>query len=121
MGPPSPNFGFLQAHNPLLVRLAGFAEMYATSDPNAAILRLRQFAEELRRRTAVGFGVEAETGASQFELLRELENGRLVPSQVADLFHHLRKAEPVSALLPRIRIERAPSDHRAARRPKSRR
>jgi hypothetical protein len=41
---PTSNFGFLQAHDPLLVRLAGFAELYATSDPNAAILRLRQFA-----------------------------------------------------------------------------
>jgi type I restriction enzyme R subunit len=88
----SPNFGFLQTHDPLLVRLAGFAELYATSDPNAAILRLRQFAEDLLRRTAAGLGVEPGMGANQFELLRELENGRLIPSQVADLFHHLRKA-----------------------------
>ena len=52
MSPPSPNFGFLQAHDAL----------------------------------------EAGTGAGQFELLRELESGRLLPRQVADLFHHLRKA-----------------------------
>jgi type I restriction enzyme R subunit len=68
MSPPSLSFGFLQTHDPLLVHLAAFAELYANSDPNVAILRLRQFAEELLRRTVAGFGVEAGTGASQFEL-----------------------------------------------------
>jgi hypothetical protein len=36
MRPSSPNLGFLQAHDPLLVRLAGFAEAYAPTHPNAA-------------------------------------------------------------------------------------
>src|SRR4051794_40375296 len=92
MNSPSHNFGFLQAHDPLLVQLAGFAELYAPSDPNAAIFRFRQFSEELLRWTAAGFGIEAGFGAGQFELLRDLEGRRLIPRQVADLFHHLRRA-----------------------------
>ena len=52
----SANFGFLSRHDPLLVRLGGLAELYAHTDPNTTILKLRQFAEALLQGLLRGWG-----------------------------------------------------------------
>jgi type I restriction enzyme, R subunit len=41
----SPNFAFLSEYEPLLARYAGLAEVYLFSDPNTAMIKIRQFAE----------------------------------------------------------------------------
>src|ERR1700730_14572300 len=64
----SGNFGFLEAHDVQLVRLGALAERYFHDDPNTCLIKLRQFAE----------------------LLRRLRFERVLPPQVADLFHTLR-------------------------------
>ena len=62
----SPNFAFMEAHDPLLVRLAAQAERYLFDDPNTAIIKARKFIEALARLfsarvrdalTAAGFDV----------------------------------------------------------------
>src|SRR5436190_7933108 len=47
--PISPNFQFLAAEHPLLVRNAALAERYLFEDPATSLIKLRQFAEMLAR------------------------------------------------------------------------
>lgn len=48
----SPNFGILASHDPMLLQYAARAELYVFSDPNTALIKLRQFAETLARSAA---------------------------------------------------------------------
>jgi hypothetical protein len=50
----SPTFGFLAAHEPLLVRYAASAEHFFVQDPNTALIKLRQFAELVVKEAAFG-------------------------------------------------------------------
>ncbi|MDP9349311.1 MAG: type I restriction-modification system endonuclease, partial [Gemmatimonadota bacterium] len=86
----SANFAFLREHDPLLVRLAGLAELYSVSDPNTALFKLRQFGEALLQRTAAGAGARPGGDGSQAALIRELSGQGILPREVADLFHLLR-------------------------------
>ena len=74
------------------MRLAALAEFYTAQDPNTALLKVRQFAETLLQRVAARVGVAAGPAGSQLELIRSLEDRRVVPRDVAELFHHIRKA-----------------------------
>ena len=62
MSGPSPksstNFGFLAKHDRHLARLAGFAELYCSSDPNTSLVKQRQVVERLAQLAAARFGVE---------------------------------------------------------------
>lgn len=77
-------------HDPLLVRLAGLAELYSVSDPNTALFKLRQLGEVLLQRTAAHAGVTPGGDGSQHSLIRELSGQGILPREVADLFHLLR-------------------------------
>jgi len=90
--PTSPNFGFLAAHDSMLVRLGALAELYALSDPNTAVIKIRQLAEGLLQQAAARLGLDVGPEASQFELIRTLEFRGLLARDVADLLHHVRRA-----------------------------
>ena len=45
--PAQSNFRFLAQHSPQLLELAFRAEYYFSSDPNTALMKLRQFGEAL--------------------------------------------------------------------------
>ena len=68
----SANFGFLQAHDPLLDHLGALAERYFRDDPSTCLLKLRQFGEVLAQRTA------ANAGKRQLIYWVGTENGRAV-------------------------------------------
>ena len=88
----SSNFDFLNAHDARLVELAALAERYFRSDPATAIFKLRQFAELMSKLVAARHATyegERET----FEVtLRRLSYERIIPKEVADVFHALCKA-----------------------------
>lgn len=88
----SGNFAFLKAHDPQLVRLGALAERYFHDDPNTCLIKLRQFGELLAQLTAAKAGLLQIQGReeSQSDLLRRLRFERILPSEVADLFHSLR-------------------------------
>ncbi|HEX7243631.1 MAG TPA: type I restriction-modification system endonuclease [Longimicrobiaceae bacterium] len=88
----SVNFAFLGRHDPLLVRLAGLAELYSVSDPNTALFKLRQFGEALLQRVAANAGITPGGNGSQHSLIRELSGQGVLPREVADLFHLLRQS-----------------------------
>jgi type I restriction enzyme, R subunit len=93
MGVPSvqsANFGFLANHDVQLVRLGALAERYFGDDPNTALIKLRQFGELLAQVTAAKAGLFTSPDEQQSDLLRRLKFERVVPAEVADLFHQVR-------------------------------
>ena len=87
----SPNFEFLRDHDPLLVRYTAQAETYVFSDPNTALIKLRQFAELLAKQ--VGARIGSYSPDEEFlSLIRRLEDRRILTREVANLFHAVRKA-----------------------------
>lgn len=87
----SRNFAFLKAHSLELVRLGSLAEQYFADDPNTCLIKLRQFGEQLAQLAAAKVGLYEDPDENQYELLRRLENRRVIVGQVAQLFHEVRK------------------------------
>src|SRR4051794_23897344 len=85
------NFDFLRAHDPTLVRLGGLAERYFRDDPATALVKLRQFIELLSKLIAAHHAVYIGERETFEETLRRLSYDRILPREVADVFHHLRK------------------------------
>lgn len=90
--PPSPNFEFLKAHDPQLVRLGSLVERYFADDPNTCLIKLRQFGEVLAQLTAAKIGMYADPEEKQIELLRRLRDRGVLKGETDRLFHELRKA-----------------------------
>jgi type I restriction enzyme R subunit len=90
MGLTSSNFDFLKAHDPQLVRLGALAERYFHDDPNTSVIKLRQFGEALAQLIAAKTGLYESAEETQSDLLRRLRFERVLPPEVADLFHTLR-------------------------------
>lgn len=86
----SENFEFLKARDPQLVRLGALAERYFRDDPNTALIKLRQFAELLAQLVAAKTGQFTNPEEPQSDLLRRLKFERVLPLEVADLFHQVR-------------------------------
>jgi hypothetical protein len=92
----SRNFGFLGEYDPLLVEYGLRAEAYAYSDPNASLIKSRQFAEVLAKSTAYHAGMDCRE--STFErTVGLLKRQRLIPRDVAGFFDHLRLAGNTAA------------------------
>jgi type I restriction enzyme R subunit len=88
----SANFGFLIAHDVRLVTLGGLAERYFRDDPSTSIVKLRQFAELTAKMIAAHHGSYRDERETFEEILRRLSYERIIPKEVADVFHALRKA-----------------------------
>lgn len=87
----SPNFGFLEIHDPQLVRLGALAERYFTDDPNTCLIKLRQFGELLAQLIAANVGMY-DHEARQIDLMRRLRDKGILKGKVYDLFDQLRLA-----------------------------
>jgi type I restriction enzyme R subunit len=86
----SPNFSFLETHDPQFVRVAASAESHCLDDPVAALTKIRILAEMLAGEAAARVGID-DTEMSQFERLRALEEEGVLPEQTANLFHSIRR------------------------------
>lgn len=91
MGSSTSNFAFLAPHAPVLVELASAAERYAASDPNAALFKLRLFAELLARRIAAHVGLLPSREETQRDLLIRLQDRGVLVGTARELFHGLRR------------------------------
>ena len=87
----SPNFGFLSAHDELLVKYAARAERSVFDDPNGSLVKLRQFGEALAALAAGHHGLALPREASQHDVLRALTARSAFNDTVRDYFHQLRK------------------------------
>lgn len=92
----SANFGFLAAHDARLATLGGLAERYFRDDPSTAIVKLRQFAELLSKIIAARHAAYRDERESFEDVLRRLSYDRIIPREVADVFHAIRKAGNVA-------------------------
>jgi len=92
-GDKSTNFGFLlDGHEPVFHRLALGAERAFAADPNTTVLKCRQLAEAFAQHAAAAVGVWSGPNMSFADLVRVLENKRVVERNVAVLFRQLRTA-----------------------------
>jgi len=90
--PVASNFGFLQVHHPQLVRLGVLAEQYFPFDANTSLLKVRQFAELLAQLTAAQAGIYATPEESQLDILRRLEDSGVLPREIGQIFHEIRRS-----------------------------
>jgi type I restriction enzyme, R subunit len=88
----SPNFAFLNVHDRQLVKLATLAEKYFKDDPITCLMKLRQFGELLAQLIAANVGLYLYPDESQIDLLNRLHSRNLLPGDVKNLFHQLRKS-----------------------------
>jgi type I restriction enzyme R subunit len=88
----SANFAFLETHDPQLVRLAGLAERYFAEDPNTCLFKLRQFGELLATTVAARYAMLDVPEETQSDRLRRFKDRGVLPPDVLDLFHDIRKA-----------------------------
>lgn len=87
----SPNFSFLNTHNPLLVRVAASAEHHCLSDPVACLTQLRTLAELLAEEATAYAGLD-DHGLDQFSRLQLLRGRNFITNEVSSLFHSIRQA-----------------------------
>jgi type I restriction enzyme R subunit len=85
------NFGFLAEHDEQLVRLGMLAERYFPEDPNTSLLKLRQLGELLAQLLASRTGLYLTDEEPQYDLLRRLQDGGVLPRDVAQLFGEVRR------------------------------
>jgi type I restriction enzyme, R subunit len=88
----SPNFAFLNIHDRQLVKLGTLAEKYFKDDPITCLMKLRQFGELLAQLIAANVGLYLDADESQIDLLNRLHSRNLLPGDVKNLFHQLRKS-----------------------------
>ncbi|MCB9766484.1 MAG: DUF4145 domain-containing protein [Alphaproteobacteria bacterium] len=93
----SPNFQFLSAHDPLLLRYCVQAERYFAEDPNTCLIKLRQFAEALAEEVAALSGLYQGPEEGFADLLGRLKARGLICGEANELFHSLRKAGNLAA------------------------
>ncbi len=94
---PSPNFQFLGRKNTMLISIAGYAESYVFTDPNAAMFKLRQFAELIARKTANEVGISTDTETRLLDLINDLQSRGYLTPEIRQVFHTLRKSGNVAA------------------------
>ncbi|GJD47149.1 hypothetical protein AFCDBAGC_5035 [Methylobacterium cerastii] len=88
----NPNFGFLEGYGATLMALPALAETYFRSDPSTSLFKLRQFAELLTKEIAARHGTYQPERRDGFEtILSRLSYEHILPREIADLFHVLRK------------------------------
>lgn len=84
------NFDFLKAHDPIFFQLAVAAEQYFATDPNTALIKLRQLGEALAQNIAARGGLAFTKQTSQQDLLYLLQREMNLDQTVRKLFHTLR-------------------------------
>jgi type I restriction enzyme R subunit len=83
------NFGFLLAHEPLLVMDGAAAESYLYSDPDAAIAKARRFTETLARLLVRSTQVKV-AGKTQDARIKALADAGVLVPQIRQAFDHVR-------------------------------
>jgi type I restriction enzyme R subunit len=85
------NFDHLAKVDPQLARLGKLAEHFFHVDPPTSIGKTRQLAELLAKQVAARGGLDLEPRDSFEDVLRLLRDGGLLPREVGELFHYLRR------------------------------
>ncbi|SOB99107.1 type I restriction-modification system endonuclease [Stappia indica] len=88
----STNFDHLKDLSAELHRLGVLAERFFTEDANTSLLKSRQFSEFMVKEIAALSGVyEPDARETTNDILRRLVTRQIIPREVADVFHALRR------------------------------
>lgn len=85
------NFEFLRKHRPELASLGGFAEQYAYPDPSSALVKLRDFVEQIVLELYSRFSLSKPFNASLYDLINDFSFRNKVPSTVVNKLDMIRK------------------------------
>jgi type I restriction enzyme R subunit len=89
----SENFDHLKEISPELHRLGLLAERFFAEDANTSLIKSRQFGEYMAKEIAALSGVyDPATRETTHDLLRRLATQQILPREVADIFHAVRKS-----------------------------
>lgn len=89
----SENFGHLSQISPELHRLGTLAERFFAEDANTSLIKSRQFGEYMVKEIAALSGVyDAERRETTNDLIRRLVTQQVLPREVADIFHAVRRS-----------------------------
>ncbi|NEJ83750.1 DUF4145 domain-containing protein, partial [Rhizobium leguminosarum] len=89
----SANFDHLREISNELHRLGVLAERFFSEDANTSLIKSRQFGEYMVKEIAALSGVYNAAGReTTHDLLRRLATQQVLPREVADIFHAVRKA-----------------------------
>ena len=88
--PASPNFGFLAQYDPLLAKYGGQAERYLFTDPNTALMKLRQFVEVLVGLAVAQHGLYSSEQDSLNDRIRLLRDRNIIDYRISDLLHRIK-------------------------------
>ena len=87
------NFGHLQEISQELHRLGTLAEQFFAEDANTSLIKSRQFGEYMVKEVAALSGVyDPAARESTNDLLRRLATQQVLPREVADIFHAVRRS-----------------------------
>jgi type I restriction enzyme, R subunit len=104
------NFEFLKTRNEELAKLGAFAERYVHTDPASALVKLRQYGENLIADFFFEKKIRRYPQSTFVEMLDLIRDQNLVPPVVLDKLHLLRKTGnqaahgQASKIVPRIAI-----------------
>lgn len=86
------NFTFLEKEYPALFRLGILAEKNIYEDPSTTLTKLRIFSEQITLMLGEFEGFHDFGELTQFERLKGLEHSSVVPREIKDILHNLRKS-----------------------------
>lgn len=86
------NFKFLELEYPALYRLGILAEKNTYEDPSTTLTKLRIFSEQVTLMLGEFEGFSDFQNYSQFERLKALDTSSIVPQEIKDILHKLRKS-----------------------------
>ena len=89
----SQNFDHLQSLSVELHRLGVLAERFFADDANTSLIKSRQFGEYMVKEIAALSGLyDRERRESTHQLLQRLSAAQVLPREVADVFHAIRRS-----------------------------
>jgi type I restriction enzyme R subunit len=91
------NFDFLAAQDERFARLGAMAERYFFDDAPSALIKLRQLGEFIAKDVAAYHGLLPKYSVTFDEVLSTLKLKSLLPSEVAELFFHLKRVGNAAA------------------------
>lgn len=85
------NVEFLKSYDQGMIEVFTRAEEYLYSDPNTALIKIRQFAEMIAQYTAVEVGIPEWERGNQADLLNLFKHRGVFGEMALNLFHSIRK------------------------------
>lgn len=85
------NFSFLETEYHILFNIGQSAEFHLHTDPAASLVKLRVFSERMTEKLFEEHALEFPVDDTQHLRLKKLEAEQVLPYNIKDILHHIRK------------------------------